>query len=169
MSLINLSILLSLAAIGIVGFSKILTEKKRLFYSTVILLVIAIFSYTNSLSAIAATDLAVLGANESTLPQSEQQQIEEDLKVTPGGGHYSGIEHTERTQKVENPVSDDSIKESIKAYTSNNVVVAVANGSVRLSGRVKDKETAQDIIEQTKAVPGVFEITFNLGLDNPAS
>ena len=131
MSLINLSILLSLAAIGIVGFSKILTEKKRLFYSTVILQVIAIFSYSNSLSAIAATDLAVLGANENT--QTQEPQIEEDLKLTPGGGHYSGVEYTDRTTKAEKAVSDDSIKESIKAYTSDGVVVAVTNGSVRFS------------------------------------
>ena len=107
MSLINLSILLSLAAIGIVGFGKILTEKKRLFYSTVILLVIAIFSYTNSLSAIAATDLAVLGANKNT--QTQEQQIEEDLKLTSGGGHYSVIEYSDRTTGVEKAVSDDSI------------------------------------------------------------
>lgn len=168
MSFIYSTILLSLVIMAILGLGKILTKKKSLFYSIVVLLGVATWVYYNSFPAIAATDLAALGANESTLPQ-EQQQIEEDLKVTPGGKHYSGIEYTERTQKAENPVSDDSIKESIKAYTSDNVVVAVANGSVRFSGRVKDKETAQDIIEQTKAIPGVFEITFNLGLNNPAS
>ena len=168
MSFTNLTILLSLTVIGIVGLSKILTEKKRMLHSTTVLLGIAIFIYSNSFPAIAATDLAALGANESTLPQS-QQQIEEDLKVTPGGTHYSGIEYAERTAGEENAVSDDSIKKSIRAYTSDGLVVEVANGSVQLSGRVEDKETAQNIVEHTKAIPGVHEITFNLGLDNKAS
>jgi hypothetical protein len=153
---------------AIIGLGKLLSKKKRLFYSIIVLLGITILSYFNSLQAIAATDLAALGANESTLTP-EQQQLEEDLKVTPGGGHYSGIEYAEPTTGVEKAVSDDSIEKSIKAYTGDNVVVAVANGSVRFSGRVKDKETAQEIVEQTKAIPGVFEITFNLGLDNKAS
>ena len=169
MSFIYSTILLSLAIMVIVGLSKILTKKKSLFYSVVVLLGIATLSYPSSLTAIAATDLAALGANESTLPQSQQQQIEEDLKVTPGGKHYSGIEHTEHSTGVAKAVSDDSIEKSIKAYTSDGLVVAVANGSVQLSGRVKDKETAQNIVEHTKAIPGVFEITFNLGLDNKAS
>ncbi len=68
----------------------------------------------------------------------------------------------------ENAVSDDSIKKSIKPYTSDSLVVEVANGSVQLSGRV-DKETAQNIVEHIKAIPGVHEITFNLGLNNKAS
>ena len=168
MSFIYSTILLSLAIMTIVGLGKILTEKKRFFNSLLVLLGTVILSYSSSFPAIAATDLAALGANENTLTP-EQQQIEEDLKVTPGGGHYSGIEYADRTTGVEKAVSDDSIEKSIKAYTSDNVVVAVANGSVRLSGRVKDKQTAQDIVEQTKAIPGVFEITFNLGLDNSAS
>lgn len=167
MSFIYSTILLSLAIMAIIGLGKLLSEKKRLFYSIVVLLGITILGYFNSLQAIAATDLAALGANENTLTP-EQQQLEEDLKVTPGGGHYSGIEYSDRTTGVEKAVSDDSIEKSIKAYTGDNVIVAVANGSVRFSGRVKDKETAQDIIEQTKAISGVFEITFNLGLDNEA-
>ena len=79
------------------------------------------------------------------------------------------VEHTDRTLEVEKAVSDDSIEKSIKGFASKDVVVAVANGSVRLSGRVKDKETAQALVEQIKAITGVFEITFNLGLDNPVS
>ena len=168
MSFIYSTILLSLAIMAIVGLGKLLSKKKRLFYSIVVLLGITILGYFNSFPAIAATDLAALGANESTLTP-EQQQLEKDLKVTPGGGHYSGIKYDEPSTGVKKAVSDDSIEKSIKAYTGDNVVVAVANGSVRFSGRVKDKETAQDIIEQTKAIPGVFEITFNLGLDNEAS
>ena len=168
MSFIYSTILLSLAIMAIVGLGKLLSKKKRLFYSIIVLLGITILGYSNSIPALAATDFAALGANENTLTQQEQQ-IEEDLKVTPGGGHYSGIEYANRTTGVKKAVSDDSIEKSIKAYTGENVVVAVANGSVRFSGRVKDKKTAQDIIEQTKAIPGVFEITFNLGLDNKAS
>ena len=168
MNLINLLLLLSLAIAAIAYFSPIVTEKKHLLRFTAVLLTIVLLTYSSSANALAANDLAALGADDSTLTR-EQQQLEEDLKLTPDGGHYSGIEYAERTNGEKEAVSDETIEKSIQAYTSDNVVVAVANGSVRLSGRVKDKEVAQHIVEQIKAIPGVHEVTFNLGLDNKAS
>lgn len=168
MDLTNLLPLLLLAIAVIAYFSLIVAKKKLLFGSTALLLGMVLLAYSNSAPALAANDLAALGASDRTVTL-EQQQIEEDLKLNPGGGHYSGIEYSERTAPGELAVSDETIEKSIESFAGDRVIVGVASGSVRLSGRVKDKETAQNIVEQTKAIPGVHEITFNLGLDNPAS
>ncbi len=159
-------ILLSLAVAGIILSSKVTTEKKSLFHSTAILLGIAIFSFSNSFPALAATDAVQPGTIKNFVSE-EQQALPEDLNITPDGSHYSGIEYADRTQGVEQAVSDEVIEETIEEYSNDNLTIAVANGSVRLSGRVKDKDVARHIIEQTKEIPGVHEITFNLGLENP--
>lgn len=159
-------ILLSLAMAGIILSSKITTEKQSLFHSTAILLGIAILGYSTSFPALAATDAVQPGTIKNFVSE-EQQALQEDLNITPDGDHYSGIEYADRTQEVEQAVSDEVIEKTIEKYSSDNLTVAVANGSVRLSGRVKDKDVARHIIEQTKKIPGVHEITFNLGLENP--
>lgn len=158
-------ILLSLAVTGIILASKVATEKKGLFHSTAILLGITILGYSTTFPALASTDSVKPGAIKSFVSE-EQQALQEDLNLTPDGGHYSGIEYADRTEGVEQAVSDEVIEKTIEEYSSDNLTVAVANGSVRLSGRVKDKDVARHIIEQTKAIPGVHEITFNLGLNN---
>ena len=160
-------VLLFLTAVGIMLLSKLATDKKRLFHSIAVLLGIAILSYYSSVPALAATDSAKSGAIKNFVSE-EQQELQENLNLTPDGGHYSGIEYADRTQGVEKAISDESIEQTLEEYSSDNLTVAVANGSVRLSGRVKDKDVARHIIEQTKAIPGVHEITFNLGLENKA-
>ena len=132
------------------------------------MIVIGVFVFSfNSLPAQATPNLAALGAKDNAIHQ-QQQSLEEDLKLTPGCGHYSGIEYAERTSSEERPVSDEIIKQSIESYSSDNIVVAVANGSVRLSGRVEDKEIARHVVEEIKEIPGVHEITFDIGLENQA-
>jgi osmotically-inducible protein OsmY len=43
-------------------------------------------------------------------------------------------------------------------------VVNVASGSVILSGTVENVDAAREIVEQVKNIPGVQQITFELGL-----
>lgn len=167
MNLISLLIALSLTFVGGSLCKAIANTKKGLLYSTTLLLGIAVLSYSNDITAFAAIDLDNVETN--SIATQNKQQLQEDLRLTPDGGHYSGIEHAQPTPGELKTVNDDTIKQSIEAYTSNNVIVSVANGSVRLSGRVKDKDVAQHIVEQALAIPGVYEITFNLGLDNTAS
>lgn len=167
MSLISLLSALFLTFIGSTFCKAIATKKKSLLYSTTILLGIAILSYSNDITAFAAIDADNVEAN--TMATQNKQQLQEDLRLTPDGSYYSGIEHAQPNIKELKAVDDDIIKQSIEAYTSNNVIVSVANGSVRLSGRVKDKDVALQYVEQALAIPGVYEITFNLGLNNPAS
>ncbi|GAB4537995.1 MAG: hypothetical protein Tsb0014_27270 [Pleurocapsa sp.] len=160
-------VLLSLTFVGIIFVSKIATEKKSLFYSTAILLGVAIVSYSTNFPALAATDSVQPGAIKNFVSE-EEQTLQENLNLTPNGGHYSGLEYADETQGVEQVFSDESIEQTIEKYSSDNLTVAVANGSVRLSGRVKDKDVARHIIDKTKDIPGVREVTFNLGLDNQA-
>ena len=164
MSFIDLSILLFLAVVGIYGWNRVRSPEQS--YLAVVLLTIAILFGFSSVPAIAGTNLAALGAYENT--QARSQQIEESLKITPGGGHYSGIEHTERTADSEKAASDESIESTIEQYSSDNLTVAVANGSVKLSGQVENKEIAQHIVEQVKSIPGVYEVTYDLGLEDNA-
>ncbi|MGV2829240.1 BON domain-containing protein [Myxosarcina sp. GI1(2024)] len=141
---------------------------RRRITSLAILAGVVLFTYFNSLPALATTNIAALGASDRALTE-EQQAFEEKLKLTPDGGHYSGIEHIEQTRPDQMPVDDSTIQETIEGYSGDNVIISVANGSVRLSGRVQDKNTAEELVEKTKAIPGVREVTFNLGLEKKAS
>lgn len=166
MDLTNLVILLSLAIIAIT-YVVFLLNKKHMYYTAFVILGWLLLAYSSNSATALAADNVVKATKLAAIPG--QQQLREDIKLTPGGGHYSGIEYSKRTAPKEQAVSDKTIKKSIKSLTEENVIVAVSNGSVRLSGTVKDKETAQNIVEQTKEIPGVHEVTFNLGLDNSTS
>lgn len=166
MDLSNLFITTFLMFAIVVSLS--LLQRKYSFASTIALLITVIFAYSfNSLPALATPSLAALGARDSAISQP-QQSMEEDLKLTPGGGHYSGIEYTSRTAPEERPLSDETIQESIEPYTNDNLIVSVTNGAVKLSGRVEDKQVARHIVEEIKEIPGVHEITFDIGLENQA-
>ncbi len=156
-----ITLFISLAVIGLN-----LIRRKYSSAPTLAILTIVLFTYfCSTLPALATPNMAALAARDRAISE-RQQALEEDLKITPGGGHYSGLEYAKRTAAQENPVSDETIKSSIEDYVSDNVIVAVANGSVRFSGTVKNKETARHIVEQTKEIPGVHEVTFNFGLEN---
>lgn len=165
MTLTNLLILGVVAMVGNILLSLFTTQKKYLLYSTTILLAIAVLGY--SLNASAAADAVSQMSDRSTT--IERGALEEDLNLTPDGGHYSGVEYAQRTQGAAEAVSDEAIESTIAQYASDDLVIAVANGSVRVSGRVEDREIARHVIEQIKEISGVHEITFNLGLDSKAS
>lgn len=117
------------------------------------------------LLATGSPTLAALSAQDQ--PLSEQQSAQaENLKLTPGGGQYSGLEQVESSSGK--ALSDAEIKQKIRSDIASNIVVNSANGSVNLSGTVADRETARRIVEQVKEIPGVKEITFELGLQTPA-
>lgn len=108
--------------------------------------------------------LAALGAADQALNRG-QQQLEETLKSTPTGDQYQGIEYALQPSRPQ-PLSDTEISRRIKSIRRD-LVSSVSNGAVRLTGRVEDKATAQNIIDQIKEIPGVHEITFDLGLEHP--
>ena len=165
----NLTIIIASLSLAIAVntiISLFVIKKKHLLYSTAVWLAVAMLFYSHSYSALAA-DAATPGAIKRFVSE-EQQELEEDLNLTPGGGHYSGIEYAERAKGEAKPVSDEAIEETIKKYKSDNLTIAVANGSVRVSGTVQDRDVARHVIKQIKEIPGVHEITFDLGLENKA-
>ncbi|WP_107671212.1 transporter [Cyanothece sp. BG0011] len=154
MILLGISLLVIL---GISGF--LLLRRFKALRVASVSLAVTILLLTTIAPALADTQVAALGARDETVSADET-----DLKLNPGAGHYSGLEYAERTNEVQNPVSDEVIKKTIDKKTDDRIVFAVSNGSVRLSGQIDNKEDAQNLISQIKEIPGVHEITFDLGL-----
>ena len=90
-----------------------------------------------------------------------QKALNENLKTTPQGNQYQGIEYS---QVKGAPLSDQQITERIKDEIPENLKLSVASGSVRLSGKVSDRRTAQEIVQDIKEIPGVHEVSYDLGL-----
>ena len=155
---------LILAAIAITAMMLLIKRSLKTFAA---LLSVALLTLTTSLPAVAAPHLAALGASDEAAT-STQQAIEEDLKVTPEGGEYSGLEYTPSKMTGATPMSDDEIENAI-AKINGSIEAGVNNGAVILSGRVKDRETAKSVVEQVKKIPGVHEVTFDLGLENKST
>lgn len=138
------------------------------FRSTATLMGMAVLTALTSLPAMASTDIAALGVQGDTL-EPRQEQFEEDLKLTPTKAQYSGIEYAKASANDDQPISDAQIREKITSSISDELTVNVASGSVILSGTVKNQSKARKIIDQVKGIPGVHEITFELGLEEQAS
>ncbi|ERT05335.1 BON domain protein [Lyngbya aestuarii BL J] len=155
-------LLLGIVAVGFLVY--LLMQRQRLFYSAVTVLGILLITFTQSSSALATPLLGALGTPDSVLQTPQQKQLDERLKLNPGGGQYSGVEYVKKDWKRTKALSDRQIKKTIKSDIQEDLVAMVANGSVILSGTVKDKNTARKIVKEVKAIPGVHEITFELGL-----
>lgn len=143
-----------------------LTKCNRLFLPLVLLLAIGVFVCTSSYPVLAAPHLGALGANDRALSK-EQKALDKNLRLNPEGTQYTGLESIQR-QSSGKQLNDAQIKEAIRSNVRGDLVVDVTNGSVMLTGRVEDKETAQAIVEQVKQIPGVQEISFSLGLEKSA-
>ena len=89
-----------------------------------------------------------------------QKALNETLKTTPGGTQYQGIEYSRATGK---PLSDDAITDKVRHEAPDNVALSVSNGSVRISGQVSDRRAAQRIVQDIKEIPGVHEVSYDLG------
>lgn len=144
---------------------QLINKPKYLFNLGLIAAGASLLFFIKTLPASAAPEyhFAALAAND-TMSQ-EQADLEEDLKVNPGGGHYTGLEYPERI----NPnklLGDQEIQNKVESMSDPKVIVAVTNGSVRLTGRAKDKYEAHDLVENVKKIPGVREVTFDFSLEN---
>lgn len=153
----------SISVILGVALLSLLKQFRAFRLASVPLAVMVLFLVANP-PALANTQIAALGASDEAVSTDETR-----LKLNPGEQHYSGLEYAERTDEAENPVSDDVIRKTIDSKTDDRIVFAVSNGSVRLSGRIDNKKDARNLISQIKEIPGVHEITFDLGLENVSS
>ncbi len=155
-------LLLGIVAVGFAAY--LLMQRQRLFYSAVTVLGILLITFTQSSSALATPLFGALGTPDSALQTPQQKQLDQRLKLNPGGGQYSGVEYVKKDWKRSKVLSDRQIRKAIKSDIQEDLVAMVSNGSVILSGTVKDKNTARKIVREVKAIPGVHEITFELGL-----
>lgn len=122
--------------------------------------VLAAALLTAMLTSLSAPATAA-AADDNALSQ-DQKALNETLKTTPHGNQYQGIEYPQVTGE---PLSDREITRRIQNEIPNDLKLSVSNGSVRLSGPVSDRRTAQRIVQDIKEVPGVHEISYDLGLN----
>jgi Tfp pilus assembly protein FimT len=106
---------------------------------------------------------AMAGAVQGNALSNDQKELNEQLQTTPQKSQYQGIEYADVKGT---PLSDQAITDRVESQTPENLKVSVSNGSVRLSGKVSDRSAAQAIIEDIKAIPGVHEVAYDLGLSS---
>lgn len=147
--------IIALAAFWIVGLLR--SHLK----DTVIAIALAVglfgFSSAPAIAAQAASDNAV---TEHPIPQ-------EQLKQSSPGGQYSGIEYA-NDQLGGRTISDETLKRDIKGVRDD-LAVSVSNGAVRVSGTVENQKVARRVVDEIKDIPGIHEITFDLGLEEEAN
>lgn len=107
-----------------------------------------------------------MGAIDNALDQ-RQRILDEKLKLDPTKLRYRGLEYVQ-FQAEDERLSDVQIKSTIKSDINSNIVVAVASGSVQVFGNVPNIDVAREVVTQIKAVPGVREVMFDLGLETKA-
>lgn len=107
------------------------------------------------------TQPALAAAVDDNVLSEGQKALNENLKTTPQGNQYQGIEYPQ----VEGaPLSDREITEKIRDEIPANLKFSVASGSVRISGKVSSRSKAQDIVQDIKEIPGVHEVSYDLGI-----
>jgi hypothetical protein len=101
------------------------------------------------------------GAAKDSAISSDQRALNNALEQTPNGNQFHGVEYPEAKGT---PLSDAEIERRIRADVSDDIATSVSNGAVRISGEVKNRRIAQRIVDEIKDIPGVHELTFDLGL-----
>lgn len=109
-----------------------------------------------------ASPVAAAAADDNVLSKG-QEALNENLKTTPEGDQYQGIEYA---QEKGRHLSDREITKRVQKKIPNDVKLSVSNGSVRLSGEVANRDKAQRIVQSIKEIPGVHEISYDLGLSS---
>ena len=104
---------------------------------------------------------AFAGAVNGAALTDEQKDLNETLQSTPNDSQYEGIEYADAKGT---PLGDQDITDRVKSKVPDNLKISVSNGSVRLSGKVKSRDTARAVIEDVKSIPGVHEVSYDLGL-----
>jgi len=162
--LYNFNLMHTLEILGIVGLlavvlwgvSKTATPVKT---SAIVAMVSAVMVGGLAPSAIAAA------ANDNALSPG-QKALNEELRTDPGGVQYEGIEYP---QVDGTPLSDREITARIYENAPDDLKVSVASGAVRLSGTVRDMDTAKRIVQNVREIPGVHEVSYDLGTADEVS
>lgn len=112
------------------------------------------------------TQPALAGAVNGDALTGGQKELNQTLKSAPNDNQFQGIEYV---NVKGTPLGDQEITNRVESQVPENLKVSVSNGSVRLSGKVSDRDTAQAIVKEVKSIPGVHEVAYDLGLKNSSS
>lgn len=107
------------------------------------------------------TQPALAGAVNGDALTGGQKELNQTLKSTPNDNQFQGIEYADVKGT---PLGDQEITDRVEGAVPENLKVSVSNGSVRLTGKVADRSAAQAIVDDVKAIPGVHEVAYDLGL-----
>ncbi len=107
------------------------------------------------------TQPALAGAVSGDVLTNDQKELNDTLKSAPTDNQYQGIEYADVKGT---PLGDQEITDRVEGAVPENLKVSVSNGSVRLTGKVADRSAAQAIVDDVKAIPGVHEVAYDLGL-----
>jgi osmotically-inducible protein OsmY len=141
-----------IAILAAVSLFMLLPKRGKISLITATFLTVVLTGFTQPASAAAVKDNVL---NEG------QKALNETLKTTPQGNQYQGIEYPQVTGT---PLSDEEITQKILNEVPNDLKVSVSNGAVRVSGKVSDRSKAQNIVQDIKDIPGVHEVSYDLGL-----
>ena len=148
-------LIVSFIALAVLGTAGLL--RSHLKDAAIALALVVCLLGLNTTPAIAAQGATDEGITEN--PSATEEQI----KTSSPGSQYSGIEYVEE-QMGGRTISDDVLKSRIKDVR-NDLAVAVSNGAARITGTVENQKVARNVVEEIKEIPGIHEITFDLGLE----
>ncbi len=158
-----MSFVFSLITVTLLGLSLLQSQRFR---RSILLVGLISLIWGQSLPALAFPQLAAMGAVDSALTE-KQKVLDESLKIDPTKRRYRGLESVQFQPDAEK-LNDAQIKSAIKADINDDIFAAVASGSVQIFGDVQDIDIARDIVTQIKAIPGVREVMFDMGLETKA-
>ncbi|MEM9569144.1 MAG: BON domain-containing protein [Cyanobacteria bacterium P01_E01_bin.34] len=107
-------------------------------------------------------------AKTSVLTEPQLQEatpFEEQIQISPLGTSCSGICVEKEVKQADSNLarSDRDIKRELQSLLrrEDRVSIRVDNGAVFLSGSVKDRSIAANLVQQVEATPGVHWISVN--------
>jgi|GEM_PF-2265487 len=116
------------------------------------------------LSALAPAAQAAENSQLLAVARRAGQSVEALDKGVTQSGEDSQFQGLEYPNVKGTPLGDSEITRRIEAKVPDTIVMSVSNGSVRLSGNVSDRKTAENIVEMVKEIPGVHEVAYDIGL-----
>ncbi|AFZ43178.1 transport-associated protein [Halothece sp. PCC 7418] len=150
------NILPLLVGAGLVALIGALCQKSRILSLSV--LIASVMFFAGSSMGLMGTPTALAAPQNAGQPEPEQQ-----LQAATTSSQYIGLEYVQGVTP-ENAKGDQEIIETIEDM-NDNLVVQSSNGSVFLSGKVDNRQTARSLVDSTKQIPGVIQVSYELGLD----
>lgn len=150
------TLVLGAALIGLLAASSLLLRAPKLVRHSLAAVVCTVILLGT------AVQPALAGAVQGDALSNQQKDLNETLSTTPLKNQYQGIEYADTKGT---PLSDREITSRVEDSVPEDLKISVSNGSVRLSGKVESRSAAQAIIEEVKAIPGVHEVAYDLGMN----